>query len=305
MFTTINAPEGSATIDGEYGNIVGINGDWKDGEAPRQFRVGEYRSFYGVLKLPQVLDIGNIGYTREDGVTVPPADAWRSLEVITRQGNSLPQRYIALSMGKLDVLHLASDDHLEKLHPVHDTDKISVWYAPEGFYSIHPDLGLLFNRHRDGSTGQLLVRARNSAVYWHVVTMPHHALYAKTSFLLRKEEHLLLYLSRRAPVFSLDAFASGLAEIAQESGLTKRDILLHQQDSIMKALPLLCPLCGEEADTLHKTPDEKGVCAACLAAHYSKCGDCGKVILRKDMKYDAGDALCSDCLRFGKGMGFR
>jgi len=305
MFTTINAPEGSVTIDGEYGNIVSINGDWKDGEAPRQFRVGEYRSFYGVDRLPQVLDIGNIGYTREDGVSVPPADAWRSLEAITQQGNILEQRYIALSMGKLDVFRQASSHHMEELRLVHSTEQITVWYVPKGFFSIDPYLGLVFNQHRDGSIGQLLVRTRNSAIYWHVALIPHHALFAKTSFLLTKEKHLLLYLSRRAPTFSLNVFDSRLAEIARDSGLTKRDILLHQQDSIMKALPLLCPLCGEEADTLHKTPDEKGVCAACLAAHYSKCGDCGKVIPREDMKYDAGDALCSDCLRFGKGMGFR
>ena len=77
MFVRIYDDTGSVLIDGEYGNIVVISGDWKDGETPTHFNVGEYRSFYGVQLLPAELALGDIGYTREDGVSVPPAAGFR------------------------------------------------------------------------------------------------------------------------------------------------------------------------------------------------------------------------------------
>lgn len=78
MFIRIEDSAGTVLIDGEYGNVVIIiNGAWKDGETPSHFNVGEYRSFYGVQKLPKKLAMGDIGYTREDGVSVPPTEGFR------------------------------------------------------------------------------------------------------------------------------------------------------------------------------------------------------------------------------------
>lgn len=77
MMVHIKDELGFIMIDGEYGNVVVISGEWKDGEVPTHFNVGEYRSFYGVQNLPAELVMGDIGYTREDGVFVPPAAGFR------------------------------------------------------------------------------------------------------------------------------------------------------------------------------------------------------------------------------------
>jgi len=73
MLTTIQSEKGVILIDGEYGNIIMISGDWQDGETPRQFHAEEYRSANGVHNLPRTLDISDIGYIREDGISVPPS----------------------------------------------------------------------------------------------------------------------------------------------------------------------------------------------------------------------------------------
>jgi len=305
MLVHIKDKRGLVTIDGEYGNVVMIHGKWRDCETPKHFNVEEYRRFYGVERLPDSLTMEDIGYTREDGVSVPPSDVRRSLEVILHQGNALEQRYFAASMDELDTIHLIPDEAMSRICMVHEAEQLTIWYAPEGYFTINPDLGLQFIHVPDGRWGQILIRKNNSAAYWHFATIPHNMLYEQTARILANQNNILLYFSRPEPIFSLKEFDARLTEMSRTTGTDRRILLQKQQNSIWSSLPLLCSCCGEETDKLHKMPDDGDVCASCLEAHYVKCNDCGKVITRPEAKCDSGDILCPSCLSFGKSMGFR
>ena len=77
MFVHVHCPKGNIVIDGEYGNIVEINGEWEPGKAPKHFLVSEYRTHYGVSTLPDKLDIRDLSYTSEDDQHVPASESWR------------------------------------------------------------------------------------------------------------------------------------------------------------------------------------------------------------------------------------
>ena len=77
MIILIAAEPGGILIDGEYGNIVEINGDWDSHLMPTQFNVAEYRNHYGVADLPQKMDIRDIGYWYGDKQYQPPSDSFR------------------------------------------------------------------------------------------------------------------------------------------------------------------------------------------------------------------------------------
>lgn len=78
MIVTIISEPGSILIDGEYGNIIVINGDWDEHLIPTQFNVSEYRTHYKVAALPQKMDIRDIGYWYGDKQYQPPSDSFRS-----------------------------------------------------------------------------------------------------------------------------------------------------------------------------------------------------------------------------------
>lgn len=77
MIVKIIAERGSILIDGEYGNIVVINGDWDDLLLPTQFNVPEYRNHYQMAKLPKEVDIRDIGYWHGDKQYQSPSDSFR------------------------------------------------------------------------------------------------------------------------------------------------------------------------------------------------------------------------------------
>jgi hypothetical protein len=78
MITQIVVEQGDILIDGEYGNIVVINGGWDSHLTPKTFNVAEYRNHYGVANLPQTVDIRDIGYWYGDKCYLPPSDSFRS-----------------------------------------------------------------------------------------------------------------------------------------------------------------------------------------------------------------------------------
>lgn len=89
MIVKVVTDQGSILIDGEYGNIVAINGNWDSHKIPRQFNVTEYRSHYEVENLPQTVDIRDIGYWYNDESYSPPPDAFRNrtVEGQSQEGN--------------------------------------------------------------------------------------------------------------------------------------------------------------------------------------------------------------------------
>ncbi len=217
------------------------------------------------------------------------------------------QYYFGTSVHDLDLAVELSETHLSLLGAVESTGKLDIWYLPIGEFYISDSLpGLHINGQRENLRGQVILRTRTSDTFWHATTIHHSSLYSVTRELLRKEEEILLYLSRRAPITDFAGIAEAVRGLRVRLNLQPPALMTKQFADIMHKLPVLCDHCRRETDKLCPVPDEEyGVCQSCFEQHYRICGDCQKAIPLEEVKYDGGDILCSTCLTWARGMGFR
>ena len=307
MFVRILSRQGIILIDGEYGNIVEINGEWLPGKAPKHFVVSEYRTHYGVSVLPDELSMQDLAYVCEDGQHVQASEDWRKTLLLMHKGHGSCQRYLGVSMGSMDIIQKLNEDLSKSISFVHETKQLSVWYMPNGHYHISPSYDVLQLKARYGDWGQTLVRPHCSAIYWHVAIAPHNHLYSLTNRIVEKEQQILLYCNQRIPIINSEEFATQFASLAQFDEQKQCDIMKEQTDSIMKKLPKLCSSCGTEVNQPHIVPGDAcgdGVCEECFTRQHVVCSDCNKVFARENARYDEYRPLCAKFHQWGKDMGF-
>lgn len=214
--------------------------------------------------------------------------------------------YFASSVPGLDLATDFAWEHREMMGFVQSTGKLDFWYLPIGAFVISESIGLIVNHQRKNHCGQVIVHAKNADTFWHAASIPHHALYRKVSALLAKEEEILLYLGRRCPVTDPETIREAVDELARSRNMQISQFMIKQLAGIIPRLPMLCDRCRQETDKQHAVPDEEhGVCQNCLERHYRICWDCEKPVPLEEVKYDSGDAMCPNCLQWGKSIGFR